>query len=71
MDDTITAQFLRHLRTLTGPSVPLDFVRNLRTNRLLSNIQALSATHLQAAVDDVAQVVEKIKGSHASFFFRW
>ena len=53
-------QFLRHLRTLAGPSVPSDFLRTLWTNRLPPNIQAIIATQAQVALDDVAQLADKI-----------
>jgi hypothetical protein len=36
-------QFLRHLRTLAGPSVPSDFLFTLWTNRLLLNIESIIA----------------------------
>jgi hypothetical protein len=60
MGDRRPTQFLRHLRTLAGPSVPTDFIRALRTNRLPPNIQAIIATQGQVALDDVAQLADKI-----------
>jgi hypothetical protein len=60
MGDRRPTQFLRHLWTLTGPSVPSDFLRTLWTNRLPHNIQAIIATQAQVALDDVAQLVDKI-----------
>jgi len=60
MGDWRLTQFLRHLRTLTGLSVPSDFLHTLWTNRLLPNIQAIIATQAQAALDDVDQLVDKI-----------
>ena len=53
-------QFLRHLRTLAGPSVPSDFLRILWTNRLPPNIQAMIATQAQVPLDDVTQLADKI-----------
>jgi len=38
MGDRRPTQFLRHLRTLAGPSVPPDFLRTLWINRLPPNI---------------------------------
>jgi hypothetical protein len=58
--DRRPTQFLRHLRTLAGPSVPSDFLRTLWTNRLPPNIQAIIVTQGQAALDDVAQLADKI-----------
>jgi len=49
MGDWRPTQFLRHLRTLAGPSVPSDFLRTLWTNRLPPNIQAIIATQAQVA----------------------
>ena len=60
MGDQRPTQFLRHLRTLAGPSVPSDFLRTLWTNRLPPNIQAIIATQAQVALDDVAQLADKI-----------
>jgi len=60
MGDRGPTQFLRHLRTLAGPSVPSDFPRTLWTNRLPPNIQAIIVTQGQAALDDVAQLADKI-----------
>jgi len=60
MGDRRPTQFLRHLRTLAGPSVPSDFLCTLWTNCLLPNIQAIIAMQAQASLDDVAQLVDKI-----------
>jgi len=60
MGDRRPTQFLCHLRTLAGSSVPSDFLRTLWTNRLPPNIQAIIATQAQVALDDVAQLVDKI-----------
>ena len=58
--DRRPAQFLRHLRTFAGPSVPSDFLRTLWTNRLPTNIQAIIATQAQVALDGVVQLADKI-----------
>jgi len=60
MGDRRPTQFLRHLRTLAGPSVPTDVLRTLWTNRLPPNIQAIIAMHAQVSLDDVAQLADKI-----------
>ena len=57
--DRRPTQFLRHLRTLAGPSVPSDFLRNWWTNRLPPNIQAIIATQAKVALDYVAQLADK------------
>jgi hypothetical protein len=60
MGDRRPTQFLRHLRTLAGPSVPSDFLRTLWTNRLPPTVQAIIATQAHVALDDVAQLADKI-----------
>jgi len=53
-------QFLRHLRTLAGPSVPPDFLRTLWINSLPPNILAIIATQAQVALHDLAQLADNI-----------
>jgi hypothetical protein len=60
MGDRRPTQFLRHLRTLVGPSVPADFLRTLCTNRLSPNIQVIIATPARAALDAEAQLADRI-----------
>ena len=60
MSNRTPTQFLRHLGTLAGPSVPSDFPRNLWTNRPPPNIQAITATQALVPLNDVAQLVDKI-----------
>jgi hypothetical protein len=60
MGDRRPTQFLRHLRTLAGSSVPPDVLRTLWINRLPPNIQAIIAAQSQDALDDVAQLADKI-----------
>ena len=60
MGDRRPTQFLHHLRTLAGPSVPPDFLHTLWINLLLPNIQAIIATQAQVALDDMAQLADKI-----------
>jgi len=43
MGDRRPTQFLRHLRTFAGPSVPSDSLRTLWMDRLPPNIQAIIA----------------------------
>jgi len=58
--DRRPTQFLQHLRTLAGPSVPSEFLRTLWTNPLPPNIQAIIATQAQVSLDYVAQLADKI-----------
>jgi len=60
MSNRRPTQFLRHLRTLAGPSVPSDFFRTLWTNRLPPNIRIIIATQVQVPLNDVVQVEDKI-----------
>jgi len=60
LGDRRPTQFLRHLQTLTGPSVPFDFLRTLWTNCLPPNIQAIITTQAQVSLDDMAQLADKI-----------
>jgi len=53
-------QFLRHLWTLPGPSVPSDFLFILWTIRLLPNIESIIAKPAQVDLDDVAQLGDEI-----------
>jgi hypothetical protein len=60
MGDQRPTQFLCHLQTLSGLSVPPDFLGTLWINRLPPNIQAIIATQAQVALDDVSQLADKI-----------
>jgi hypothetical protein len=60
MGDRRPTQFFRNVRKLAGPSVPSDFLRSWWTKCLPPNIQAIIATQAQVAVDDVAQLADKI-----------
>jgi hypothetical protein len=60
MGDRRPTKFLRQFRTLAGPSVPSEILRTLWTNRPPPNIQAIIATQAQVALDDVAQLADKI-----------
>jgi hypothetical protein len=60
MGDRIPSQFLRRLRTLTGPSVPLDLLRTLWTNRLPQNIHSIITKHKQISLADVAQLADEL-----------
>jgi hypothetical protein len=59
MGDRRPTQFLRHLWTLASLSVLSDFLRTLWTNRLPLNIQVIIAMQGQAALDNVAQLMDK------------
>jgi hypothetical protein len=52
-------QFLHHLQPLASLSVPSDFLRTLWTNCLPPNIQVITATQAQVALNDVTHVAYK------------
>jgi hypothetical protein len=60
MGDRRPTELLRHLWTPAGLLVPSDFLRTLWTNRLPPNIQDIIATQAQIALDNVAQLADKI-----------
>ena len=60
MGDRKPSQFLRHLRTLAGPTIPSDFLRTLWANRLPSNVQAIIACQANAALENVAELADRI-----------
>lgn len=61
MSNRRPTQFLRYLRTLVGPSVPSDLLRNFWTNRLPPNIQTITPTQARVLLDDVAQMMNNIE----------
>ena len=60
MGDRRSTQFLRHLRTLAGPSLPSDFYCTWLKNCLPPYIQAIFTTQARVALDNVAQLMAKI-----------
>ena len=60
MGDRRQTQFSRHLCTFSGPSVPPDFLRTLWINRLPPHFHAIIQTQAQVALDEVAQLADKI-----------
>ena len=60
MGDRRPTQFLRHLRTLAARLYRQSSLELFWTNRLPPNIHAIIATQVQVALDDVAQLADKI-----------
>lgn len=58
--DRKPTQFLRHLRSLAGTDIKDEFLRSLWANRLPPYIQAIIATQDKLALDEIAQLADKI-----------
>lgn len=58
--DRKPSQFLRHLRSLAGTELNDEFLRSLWANRLPPYIQAIIATQNKLALDEVAQLADKV-----------
>ncbi|XP_049887031.1 uncharacterized protein LOC126381620 [Pectinophora gossypiella] len=54
------SQFLRHLQSLAGPTVPEDFLRTIWSSRLPHNIQTIVATQTDTSLEKVAELADKI-----------
>ncbi|XP_046399331.1 uncharacterized protein LOC124165850 [Ischnura elegans] len=60
LGDRKPSQFLRHIRSLAGNSVPDDFVRTLWVNRLPSSAQAILATQDSTDLAGLAKLADKV-----------
>lgn len=60
LGDRKPSQFLRHLQTLAGPSVPDDFIRTLWAGRLPTNIQTVIASQHKLPLTEVAELADTI-----------
>lgn len=58
--DRKPSQFLRHLKSLAGFTVPDEFLKTLWMNRLPSTVQAILASQSSTTLDDSAQLADKI-----------
>jgi hypothetical protein len=61
LGDRKPTQFLRHLRSLAGPTVPDDFLRPVWSGRLPNNIQTIVASQPKLSLDDVAELADRIQ----------
>lgn len=61
--DRKPSQFLRHLRSLAGTSIPDSVVRTLWMGRLPANMQAILATQKDASLDKVAELADAVADS--------
>lgn len=60
LGDRKPSQFLRHLKTLAGQTVPDTLLRTLWMGRLPTQTQIILATRTQDCLDDVAEQADKI-----------
>ncbi|XP_029670907.1 uncharacterized protein LOC115240076 [Formica exsecta] len=60
LGDRKPSQFLRHLSTLAGTTVPDDLLRTLWLGRLPTQMQAILATRTQDKLEDVAEQADRI-----------
>lgn len=54
------SQYLRHLMTLAGPEVPVDFIRTIWASRLPKEIQPIVASHQDMKIDKLAALADHI-----------
>lgn len=60
LGDRKPSQFLRHLRTLAGTTLPDELLRTLWLGRLPTNMQAILATRTSDKLEDVAEQADRI-----------
>lgn len=60
LGDRKPSQFLRHLCSLAGPSVPSDFLLTLWSSRLPQNIQTVIATQMDLDKDKLGELADKV-----------
>lgn len=60
LGDRKPSQFLRHLKTLAGQTVPDSLLRTLWLGRLPTQTQIILATRTQDCLDEVAEQADKI-----------
>lgn len=60
LGDRKPSQFLRHLRTLAGPTVPDSFICTLWSSRLPQNIQTVIASQINLPLESVAELADRV-----------
>lgn len=60
LGDRKPSQFLRHLESLAGPSVPKDFMTTLWSSRLPHNIQTVIASQTDLPLTKLAELADKV-----------
>lgn len=61
LGDRKPSQFLRHLQSLAGPSVPEDFLRIIWSSRLPSNVQTLLASQPHTSLEELADLADRVQ----------
>ncbi|GBP35074.1 Retrovirus-related Pol polyprotein from transposon 297 [Eumeta japonica] len=61
LGDRKPSQFLRHLKSLAGPTLPEDFLRTIWSSRLPTNLQTIVASQMSTPLDSVAELADRIK----------
>ncbi|XP_025829560.1 uncharacterized protein LOC112904235 [Agrilus planipennis] len=60
LGDRKPSQFLRHLKSLAGSTVPDNIIRAIWFNRLPNNIQPILAAQNNSSLEDVADLADKV-----------
>lgn len=60
LGDRKPSNFMRHLRSLAGPSVPDEFIRTIWTSRLPTNLQTIVASQAKVDLDTVADLADRV-----------
>ncbi|XP_063826514.1 uncharacterized protein LOC135075999 [Ostrinia nubilalis] len=60
LGDRTPSQFLRHLRSLAGPTVPMDFLITLWSSRLPLNIQTAIASQIDLPADKLGELADRV-----------
>ncbi|XP_026760379.2 uncharacterized protein LOC113519459 [Galleria mellonella] len=60
LGDRKPSQFLRHMQSLAGPSVPMDFLKTIWSSRLPPNIQTVIASQDDLPIEKLADLADKV-----------
>lgn len=60
LGDRRPSQFLRHLQSLAGPSVPEEFLVTIWSGRLPANIQTVIASQVDLPLEKLADLADKV-----------
>lgn len=61
LGDRRPSQFLRHLKSLAGPSVPEDFIKTIWTSRLPRSVQTVIAAQPAASLEVLSDLADRIQ----------
>ncbi|XP_046960643.1 uncharacterized protein LOC124530502 [Vanessa cardui] len=60
LGDRKPSQFLRHLQQLAGPNMPDEFITDVWTSRLPSNLQTIIASQANMTLQDLADLADRV-----------